>query len=423
MSGISRRNFLALGAAVGASGLFGCARKPLNTTQAKVAVVGGGYGGATAAKYLKMLDPSLDVTLVEKRKTYYSCPGSNEVLAGWHEPSWLRRPRDGLQKNYGIRLVHGKVMEIDPEKKLLELKDGSEIPYDRLILSPGVDMRWDAIEGYDLQASKIVPHAWRAGKQTRVLRDQVRAMPNGGVVLIAAPAGAYRCPPGPYERASLIAHYLKQRKPRSKIVILDAKTQFSKQALFMKGWEELYPGMVEWISAEKEGRIDHVHPKKRVVYTEFNRYKADVLNIVPPQKAGWLARKSGLADASGWCPVDPRSFESTLIPDIHVIGDSCIAAPMPKSAFAANSQAKICAAAVIELLNGRRPGSPSLINHCYSLLAPDYAISINGVYEYSPAEKELVAVAGGETPMDADRRKEAEFAHSWLENIAADTFE
>jgi sulfide dehydrogenase [flavocytochrome c] flavoprotein subunit len=402
--------------------LIGCARKPLNTTQAKVVVVGGGYGGATAAKYLKLIDPSLDVTLVERRKTYLSCPGSNEVLAGWHETSWMRRPREALQKNYGIRLVHGKAMEIDPEKKLVELKDGSEIAYDRLILAPGVDMRWDAIEGYDLQASKIVPHAWRAGKQTRVLRDQIRAMPNGGVVLITAPANPYRCPPGPYERASLIAHYLKQHKPRSKVIILDAKTQFPKQALFMKGWEELYPGMVEWVSAEKEGMIDHVHAKKRTVHTEFNVHKADVLNIIPPQKAGWLARKTGLADASGWCPVELHSFESTLIPDIHIIGDSCIATPMPKSAFSANSQAKSCAAAVVDLLNGRRPGPPALINHCYSLLAPDYAISISGVYEYSAAERQLTTTASGETPMDADRRREAEFAHSWLENIALDTF-
>jgi sulfide dehydrogenase [flavocytochrome c] flavoprotein subunit len=242
-------------------------------------------------------------------------------------------------------------------------------------------------------------------------------------VLITAPAGPYRCPPGPYERASLIAHYLKRHKPRSKVIILDAKTRFSKQTLFLKGWQELYPGMVEWISAEKEGRIDHVDAKKLVVATEFNNHRADVLNIIPPQKAGWLARKSELAEPSGWCPVDPHSFESTLIPNIHIVGDSCIATPMPKSAFSSNSQAKICAAAIVDRFRGRQPGPPSLINHCYSFLAPDYAISVNGVYEYSVTERQLVATGGGETPMDADREKEAKFARSWRDNFIADTFQ
>lgn len=423
MTGITRRSFIRMASAAGALSLVGCAGAPPKSAKAKVVVVGGGYGGATAAKYLKLFDPSLEVTLIEKRKTYLSCPGSNEVLAGWHGMDWLRRPLEGLRTHHGISLVHAKAVEIDPQKRIIELKDGTEISYDRLVLSPGVDMRYDAIEGYDLKASKSVPHAWRAGKQTTLLLNQLRAMSNGGVVLITAPASPYRCPPGPYERASLIAHYLKRQKPRSKVIIIDAKTQFSKQALFMQGWQDLYPGMVEWVSAEKEGQIDHVDIKRRIVATEFNNHRADVLNIIPPQKAGWLARKADLADRSGWCPVDPHSFESTLIPNIHIIGDACVATPMPKSAFSANSQAKICAAAIVDLLSGRQPGPPSLINHCYSFLAPDYAISVNGVYEYSVMERQLVATAGGDTPMDADRAREAEFARSWRENIAADTFE
>lgn len=422
MTGITRRTFLGMAGAAGAMGLVGCAATPPKGTQARVVVVGGGYGGATAAKYLKLFEPSLDVTLIEKRKTYLSCPGSNEVLAGWHEMDSLRRPLDGLQTKHAIKLIHAKVVEIDPQRRVVELKDGTEIPYDRLVLSPGVDMRYDAIEGYDLKASKIIPHAWRAGKQTLLLRNQLLAMDNGGVVLITAPASPYRCPPGPYERASLIAHYLKQHKPRSKVIILDAKTQFSKQALFFQGWQELYPGMVEWVSAEKEGRIDHIDVKKRVVVTEFGKHRADLLNVIPPQKAGWLARKTELADHSRWCPVEPHSFESTLVPNIHVIGDACIAGPMPKSAFSANSQAKICAAAIVDLLQGRQPGPPSLINHCYSFLAPDYAISVNGVYEYSVVERQLAATGGGDSPPDADRAKEAEFARSWRENISADSF-
>jgi sulfide dehydrogenase [flavocytochrome c] flavoprotein subunit len=422
MTSITRRDFLGMVTAAGALGLVGCASTPPKHTKAKVVVVGGGFGGATAAKYLKLFAPSLDVTLIEKRKSYLSCPGSNEVLAGWRDMASLRCPHDRLQTQHDIHLVHAKVIEINPQRRVVRLKDGAEIPYDRLILSPGVDMRYDAIEGYDLKASKVIPHAWRAGKQTTLLLNQLKAMNDGGVVLITAPTSPYRCPPGPYERASLIANYLKQHKPKSKVIILDAKTQFSKQALFLKGWQDLYPGMVEWVSAEKEGQIDHVEVKKRLIVTEFNKHRADVLNIIPPQKAGWLARKADLANASGWCPVDPHSFESTLIPNIHIIGDSCVATPMPKSAFSANSQAKICAAAIVDLLNDRKPSPPSLINHCYSFMTPDYAISVNGVYEYSTKERQLVTIAGGDSPMDADRAREAEFARSWRDNIIADSF-
>ena len=423
MSGITRRTFLKVAGTASALSLIGCTTAPRKGNKAKVVVVGGGYGGATAAKYLKLFDPSLDVTLIEKRKTYYSCYGSNEVISGWHDMDWLRRSSEGLRTRRGVNLIHAKVVDIDPVKRFVFLKDGTEIPYDRLVLSPGVDMRFDAIEGYDFKTSKFIPHAWKAGKQTTLLLNQLKAMRNGGVVIITAPAGAYRCPPGPYERASLIANYLQQYKPKSKILILDAKTQFSKQDLFMQGWQDLYPGMVEWVSSAKEGQIDYINSAKLTVVTEFNSHRADVLNVIPPQKAGWLARKTELADQSRWCPVDPHSFESTLIPKIHVIGDACVATPMPKSAFSANSQAKICAAAIVDLLNGRQPGPPSLINHCYSLLAADYAISINGVYEYSAAEKQLVATGGGETPMDADRKREAEFAKNWRANIIADSFD
>ena len=423
MSGITRRTFLKVAGTASALSLIGCTTAPSKGTKAKVVVVGGGYGGATAAKYLKLFDPSLDVTLIEKRKTYYSCYGSNEVISGWHDMDWLRRSSEGLRTKRGVNLIHAKVVDIDPVKRFVFLKDGTEIPYDRLVLSPGVDMRFDAIEGYDLKASKFIPHAWKAGKQTTLLLNQLKAMRNGGVVIITAPAGAYRCPPGPYERASLIANYLQQYKPKSKVIILDAKTQFSKQDLFMQGWQDLYPGRVEWVSSAKEGQIDYINSAKLTVVTEFNTHRADVLNVIPPQKAGWLARKTELADQSRWCPVDPHSFESTLIPKIHVIGDACVATPMPKSAFSANSQAKICAAAIVDLLNGRQPGPPSLINHCYSLLAPDYAISINGVYDYSADERQLVATGGGETPMGADRKREAEFAKNWRANIIADSFD
>ena len=419
MTTLNRRDFLAL---LGSLGLAACSRRILNSSNAKVVVIGGGYGGATAARYLKLLAPTLDVTLIDKDPVYFSCAGSNEVVAAWHDLGWLRRSHQPLADGYGIRIVHERVIDVDSSGKTIRLQGGAELPYDRLILSPGIDLRWDAIEGYDYKASLVAPHAWKAGPQTLLLRSKIASMRAGGVVMITSPASPYRCPPGPYERASLIAHYLARHNPRAKVIILDAKTQFSKQALFLKGWQDLYPGRVEWLSSEKEGQIDHIDAVNRTVVTEFNKHQADVLNVIPPQQAGELAQKTGLTDASGWCPVDPISFESTLQPKIHVIGDACIATPMPKSAFAANSQAKICAAAIVALLEERAPGMPSLINHCYSFLAPDYAISINGVYEYARATKELFATGGGETPMTADRRREADFARDWQQHITADTF-
>ncbi|HYE37473.1 NAD(P)/FAD-dependent oxidoreductase [Methylocaldum sp.] len=426
MTQMSRRNFIKWTSTIGALGIFGCsARQPqtrLRVEKARVTVIGGGYAGASAAKYLKLLNRELEVTLVEQHAHYLSCPGSNEVIAGLRQPEELYREYDILENIRGIQTVKAEAQAIDVNRRTVILADGSAIPYDRLIVAPGIDFRWDVIEGYDETASLSAPHAWKAGKQTMLLRRQLRYMPNGGVVLITAPNNPYRCPPGPYERASLIAHFLKRHKPRSKVLILDAKTQFSKQSLFLQGWQELYPEMVEWISAEKEGKIERVDAKTRMVYTEFDEHRADVLNVIPPQKAGKLAHQAGLTDQSGWCPIDPRTFASTLVPNVHIIGDACIATPMPKSAFAANSQAKVCAVAVIELLQGREPGFPSLINHCYSFLQPDYAISITGVYEYTQTEKQLRAVSTGETPVNGDRRKEAEHARSWQKVIAADAF-
>ncbi len=417
MTNLSRRAFLGWASTAGLAGMLGCAgnrsKSAKSTANARVVVLGGGFAGATAARYLNMLDPGIKVTLIERNNYYLPCPGSNELITSLKRPKELRFDYKALIKATGLESITREAKGIDVRNRTVTLADGATVPYDRLILGPGIDFRWDAIAGYDEEASLIAPHAWQAGPQTALLRRQLRAMPNGGVVLIMVPENPYRCPPGPYERASLMAHFLKRYKPRSKVLILDSKTQFSKQALFMAGWKELYPGMVEWISAEKEGRIERVDVNKRVVHTNFNHYRANVLNVIPPQKAGKLAQLAGLVDESGWCPVDPRTFESTLAPGVHVIGDACNATPMPKSAFAANSQAKVCAAAVIDLLSEREPGPPALINHCFSLLSPDYAISITGVYEYSASEKALIATSTGETPPHGDREREAEIAHSW----------
>ena len=293
------------------------------------------------------------------------------------------------------------------------------------MLAPGIDIRWGALPGYDEAAAEQVPHAWRAGEQSLLLRRQLEAMTDGGLVVISAPANPFRCPPGPYERASLIAHYLKTKKPRSKLIVLDSKDAFSKQRLFQSAWNELYPGLLEWVPLSKGGSVTSVDAATRTLVTDFGRHKATVANVIPPQKAGRIADAAGVADRSGWCPIDPVTFESKLQPGIHVIGDAAIAGAMPKSAFAANSQAKTCAEAVARLVTGGAPSVPKLINTCYSLVAPGYGISIAGVYQPSGGQLAEVPGAGGVSPADAPRATrtlEAVLAESWFRTITAETF-
>jgi NADPH-dependent 2,4-dienoyl-CoA reductase/sulfur reductase-like enzyme len=292
-------------------------------------------------------------------------------------------------------------------------------------MAPGIDFRWDALPGYTEAAAEKMPHAWKAGPQTLLLRRQIEAMPDGGTVIIAAPANPYRCPPGPYERASLIAHELKTKRPKSKLLILDAKDAFSKQKLFQNGWAALYPGLVEWVALSSGGKVTSVDPKAMTLTTDFATYKADVANVIPPQKAGNIAALAGVADQTGWCPIDPVSFTSTLQPNIHVIGDAAIAGAMPKSAFAANAQAKVCAAAVATLLAGDAPTPSKLINTCYSLVAPDYGISVAGVYRVADGKLVDVEGAGGTSPLDAPadvRAEEAKLADGWFRTIAGEVF-
>jgi NADPH-dependent 2,4-dienoyl-CoA reductase/sulfur reductase-like enzyme len=294
------------------------------------------------------------------------------------------------------------------------------------VLAPGIDIRWGALPGYDEAAAARMPHAWLAGEQTLLLRRQLEAMPDGGLVVIAAPANPFRCPPGPYERASLIAHYLKTKKPRSKLLVLDAKDAFSKQRLFQAAWAELYPGLLEWVPLSKGGAVTAVDVAASTLVTDFGRHKAAVANVIPPQKAGRIAEAAGVADRTGWCPIDPVTFESRLVPRIHVIGDAAIAGAMPKSAFAASAQAKTCATAVATLLGGGTPASPKLINTCYSLVAPDYGISVAGVYQPN-AQGQLADVpgSGGVSPADAPRAAraaEAVLAEAWFRTITGEVF-
>ena len=293
------------------------------------------------------------------------------------------------------------------------------------MVSPGVDFRYDKIEGYSAEVAEQIPHAWKAGPQTLTLRKQLLAMKDGGVCYIVAPPNPFRCPPGPYERAAQIASYFKHHKPKSKVVILDAKDNFSKQGLFMQGYKKFYDGMVEWVSGAAGGIIEGVDPASNTLIGQVDEYKGDVLNIIPPQKAGKIAQIAELVDASGWCPVDQKTFESSIHKDIYVIGDSCIAGKMPKSGYAANSQGKVCAAAIVATLNGEEPGEPSYVNTCYSLITKDWGISVAAVYQLVDGQIVGVEGAGGLSPLDAKpevRAVEAQYARSWFKNITADMF-
>ena len=426
MNRLSRRNFLALLGGTAAAGLLGFPVACPGAYKARVVVVGGGYAGATVAKYLRLTDPHIEVILIEKNEKFISCALSNEVLAGERTLASLSFGYEPLVAYYGVRVVHDEVTRIDSIRRVAFTRSGQEYGFDRLVVAPGINFKWNEIEGYDEAAAQLLPHAWNAGEQTLLLRRQLEAMPDGGKIYIVAPPNPYKCPPGPYERASLIAHYLQHHgKRRSKIIILDAKDSFAKQALFEQGWERHYPGMISWVPASQDGRVLGVDAEKRIVYTELGEHKGDVVNVIPPQKAGRIAEQAGLTDGRGWCPVDQQTFESGIHKHVHVIGDACIAGMMPKSGYSANSQAKVCAAAIGALIDGVEPPLPSYINTCYSIIAPDYAVSVVAVYRLEDGKIVAVEGAGGTSPLNAsawERKMEATYARSWFDNITADIF-
>src|SRR3954468_23264052 len=389
----------------------------------RVVVIGGGFGGATCARFIRRIDPRIAVTLVESNPTFTACPFSNLVIVGLRDLKAQEFGYDKLAADQ-VTVQISPATAIDAQGRNVTLGNGASLPYDRLVLSPGIDIRWDGLPGYTEAAAERMPHAWKAGEQTLLLRRQLEAMEDGGTVVISAPANPFRCPPGPYERASLIAHFLKTKKPRAKLIVLDAKDAFSKQRLFQAAWKELYPNL-EWVSLSAGGKVTAVEPATKTFVTDFGRHQAAVANVIPPQRAGRIAEAAGAADRTGWCPVDPTSFESKLQPNIHVIGDASIAGAMPKSAFTANAQAKVCAAAIAALLKGATPAEPKLINTCYSLVAPDYGISVAGVYR--PANGVLADVegAGGVSPADAPRSfrsLEATYAEAWFKTITNEVF-
>jgi sulfide dehydrogenase [flavocytochrome c] flavoprotein chain len=419
----TRRQFLELGAVATAS-VLGPRLARAQASGPRVVVVGGGFAGASCARALRQADPKITVALVEPNPTFTACPFSNSVIVGMRELSAQQFTYERVAAD-GITIARTSATAVDAQAKSVTLADGAKLAYDRLVLAPGIDIRWGALAGYDEAASAQMPHAWRAGDQTLLLRRQLEAMDDGGLVVISAPANPFRCPPGPYERASLIAHFLKTKKPKSKLLVLDAKDAFSKQRLFQAAWAELYPGLLEWVPLSKGGNVTSVDAATRTLVTDFGKHQAKVANVIPPQKAGRIAEAAGVTDRSGWCPIDPVTFESKLQAGIHVIGDAAIAGAMPKSAFAANSQAKVCAAAVATLVGGGTPSSPKLINTCYSLVAPDYGISVAGVYQPTNGQLADVPGAGGVSPSDAPRearKAEAVLAEAWFRTITGEAF-
>jgi sulfide dehydrogenase [flavocytochrome c] flavoprotein chain len=391
---------------------------------ARVVVIGGGFAGAACARALKKLKGELDVTLVTAGRTFTACPFSSLVIAGLREPAQQEFSYDALA-GLGIRLATAGASAVNPGARTVTLEGGDRLAYDRLVIAPGVEMNWRAIPGYTEAAAEKMPHAWTGGPQTLLLRRQLEAMPDGGLVVIAAPATPYRCPPAPYERASLIAHYLKAKKPKSKVVILDAKDSYSKQFLFEEAWTQLYPGLIEWIPLSKGGNVSSVDPAAMTVKTDFEDYKAAVANIIPPQRAARIAERAGVADRTGWCPIEPLAFESTLQPGIHVLGDAALMGAVPKAAFAAAVQGKVCAAAIVAKLSGRDPAEPALDNVCYSLAGPDFGfVEIN---KYQPQNGQLLAVPGAleVSPAHADaalRAKEAGEDEATFRTLTAETF-
>jgi NADPH-dependent 2,4-dienoyl-CoA reductase/sulfur reductase-like enzyme len=414
-----RRDFLKLTGAAAALATAGCATTP--QTKGRVVVIGGGFGGATAAKYIRMWDPSIEVVMVERENIFTSCPFSNLVLSGTKKMEDIRHSYDGLRR-HGVQLVFDEATAVDGAKRTVKLARGGDLTYDRLIVSPGIDFMYEQIAGYGAAMnSGRVLHAWKAGEQTVALRRQLEQMKDGGVYVLSVPLAPYRCPPGPYERASVVASYFKKAKPRSKVLILDANPDVtSKGPLFKKAWADLYKGIIEF---RGNARAVGVDPGRSTVKLEVEDVRGDVLNVVPPQRAGDIAVKAGLVTANNrWCGIDWQTMESTAVKGVHVLGDATLSAPlMPKSGSMANQHAKICAAAVIALMNGQQPNpAPKIANTCYSYVSDSEAIHVASVHTWNDKDKTLTTVPGSGGVSSARSELEGAYATAWATNIWQD---
>ena len=453
MSQINRRTFIkAIAAASSASALAFPHIARAASAKARVVVIGGGYGGATAAKYVKMMDPAIDVTLIEPNTTYTSCPLSNEVISGARDISTLQVGYDGLRKR-GVNVLHDLVTSVDRAKKTVTTKGGKTLSYDAMVMSPGVEFHYNTIEGYNESLIEQIPHAWKAGPQTLILKKQLEAMPDGGKFVIVVPKGPFRCPPGPYERASQVAMYLKHHgKNKSKVIILDANDSHSKKGLFQQAWKALYGferegsgtnGMIEWVKASEGGNINKLDAATKTVHSDFVDLKADVLNIIPAHKAGKIAADTDLAKENGWCKVVPATMASAEDENIYTIGDSCVAGElamygspnsnfgMPKSAHIAMAQAKVAAGAIVAKVNGLPTPDPIYANTCYSVVDEDYGFSVAHLYRVENGTFKYIKEGSGismitmpdKSPVPMIYRKlEAEYADGWLRNVLADAF-
>jgi sulfide dehydrogenase [flavocytochrome c] flavoprotein subunit len=412
---MDRRDFVKFAGAASFAGLAGCATPA--PSRARVVVVGGGFGGATAAKYIRLWDPSVDVVLVERDAGFVSCPISNLVLAGFTSMREISQGYDGLRR-HGVQVVRDEVTAIDTAKKSVRLARGGDIAYERLVVSPGVDFMFNEVQGFEAaQQAGTVLHAWKAGPQTVALREQLERMRDGGTYLLSIPLAPYRCPPGPYERISMVAAYFKQAKPRSKVLVLDANADVtSKGPLFKRAWSELYPGLIEYRGNQK---VVAVEPG--AVRTDFDTVKADVLNVVPPHRAADIAQKSGLITTNNrWCDVDWRTMESKAVPGVHVLGDATLSGPgMPKSGSMANNHAKIAAAAIVQMLRGAQPEPVKIINTCYSFVSEKEAIRVSSVHEWDGTTLQPVKGSGGVSA--ARSEPEGTFAWNWARTIWVDS--
>ena len=411
-----RRDFLKV---AGAVSLAGCATTGSTPSKARVVVIGGGFGGATAAKYIRLWDSSIDVVLIERDEQFVSCPISNLVLAGFTSMQDISRDRSGLVR-HGVQVVRDEAVAIDAAKKNVRLASGDEIAYERLVVSPGIDFTFGEVQGYEAaMQSGAVLHAWKAGPQTVALRRQLEAMPDGGVYILSVPTQPYRCPPGPYERASMVAAYFKQAKPRSKVLILDANPDVtSKGGLFKAAWKDLYPGILEF-----HGNAKVVGVESGAVRTDFDTFRGDVLNVVPPHRAGDIAMKAGLITTGNrWCDVDWRTMESKAVKGVHVLGDATLSASgMPKSGSMANNHAKIAAAAIVDLLTGREPQPLQIVNTCYSFVSEKEAIRVSSVHRWEPSQGTLLPVKGSGGVSAARSEAEGTYAWNWARTIWADS--
>jgi sulfide dehydrogenase [flavocytochrome c] flavoprotein subunit len=416
---MQRRQLLGAGLAGASLALAGCASTPTQKPIARVVVVGAGFGGATAARYIRLWEPRIEVTLVERNRNFVSCPISNLVLAGVQRIEDITLPYSGLQR-HGVKVVHDEATVIDFEKKLVRLAHGEPLPYDRLIVAPGIDFLSDTVPGLAAAITEgKVLHAWKAGEQTVALRRQLEALPDGGVFAISIPPAPYRCPPGPYERASVIAHYFKAAKPRSKLLVLDANPDLvSKKGLFLKAWDELYKGIIEY---RPNSELVEFDAARGVARLQVEDVKADLFNIIPPQQAGRIAQPLVTVN-NRWVGVEFQSFESAKVPGVHVIGDAVAAAPgMPKSGFMANNHAKVVADAVIARITGQPVNeAPVIANTCYSFVSDKEVVHVASVHKWDPAQKTLVAVQGAGGLSAARNELEGSYALSWARNIWAD---